>query len=382
MPHENQRPDKDAMLKVEQLAKAYETRNGLVQAVNSISFEVPQGEFFTLLGPSGCGKTTTLRCIAGLEEPDGGRISIDARVVADPGANNFHVPAYERDIGMVFQSYAIWPHMDVFENVAYPLRVRKPRPGKDEIRDRVLDALRLVGMESMADRPATRLSGGQQQRVAFARALVRHPKFLLLDEPLSNLDAKLREQMRFELQELVERVAITTIYVTHDQAEALAMSDTVAVMHDGHIAQSGPPREVYLNPSDEFVASFLGAANIVMAKVAARQGREGRFEIDGGGASLILPLPDGMADGQSVTLVFRPEDTAIVMAPADNALPCTIERLSFQGGLTECHVRVGSTVLRSMLHGTEHVERGAGAWLRVNPKRCLVFPARAKFAIK
>src|SRR5471032_852649 len=235
------------MLKVEGLVKAYATPEGPVQAVKGVSFDVPQGAFFTLLGPSGCGKTTTLRCVAGLEQPSGGTISIAGTVVAD-AARGIHVPAYRRDIGMVFQSYAIWPHMDVFGNVAYPLRVRKPRPPRGEIQERVMEALRLVGMAAMARRSATKLSGGQQQRVAFARALVRHPKLLLLDEPLSNLDAKLREQMRFELQELVARVAITTLYVTHDQSEALAMSDTVAVMSDGIIAQSGRPREVYTKP--------------------------------------------------------------------------------------------------------------------------------------
>ena len=366
------------MLKVEKLFKAYATPNGQVQAVKRISFEVPQGAFFTLLGPSGCGKTTTLRCLAGLEEPDDGRISIGGRVMDDPGANHYHVPPYERDIGMVFQSYAIWPHMDVFENVAYPLRVRRPSLPRDEIRDRVLEALRHVGMEAMADRPATRLSGGQQQRVAFARALVRQPKLLLLDEPLSNLDAKLREQMRFELQELVERVAITTVYVTHDQAEAMAMSDTVAVMQEGRIAQIGPPREVYRQPRNEFIASFLGAANVVKARLLDCEGGIGRFQIDASDASLRLPLPGKLDLNEGVTLVFRPEDTAISLVATDNALPCSIERLSFQGGTTECHVRVGGTVLRSTLHGTDPAERGAAAWLSVNEGQCLVFAANGK----
>jgi iron(III) transport system ATP-binding protein len=206
------------MLKVEGLERAYTTRDGIVHAVRGVSFEVPQGAFFTLLGPSGCGKTTTLRCVAGLEQPNAGRIIMGGTVLADPARNVF-VPAYRRNLGMVFQSYAIWPHMNVLDNVAYPLRVRSPRPGKGKIRERAMDALRLVGMDAIAQRSATKLSGGQQQRVAFARAIVSHPKLLLLDEPLSNLDAKLREQMRFELQELVRRLAITTLYVTHDQSE-------------------------------------------------------------------------------------------------------------------------------------------------------------------
>jgi iron(III) transport system ATP-binding protein len=365
------------MLKVEKLYKTYQTAHGTVEAVKRIDFEVPQGAFFTLLGPSGCGKTTTLRCLAGLEQPDGGRISIDGRVVAEPEKDT-HVPAFQRDIGMVFQSYAIWPHMDVFSNVAYPLTVRRPRVAKTEVKDRVAEALRLVGMESMADRPATRLSGGQQQRVAFARALVRQPKLLLLDEPLSNLDAKLREQMRFELQELVERVAITTIYVTHDQSEALAMSDTVAVMSDGIIVQMGSPRDVYRQPADAFVASFLGAANVMRGKVVERNGSAARVSVAGG--MLDVRLPSGFNGAGDVNLIFRPEDVAFLRAAdgADNTLPGEVDRLSFQGGLVECHVRVGGSVVRAMVRASdpshEGLVRGSRAWLRLDPAQCLVFP--------
>ncbi len=368
------------MLKVERLEKTFETAGGAFHAVKGIDFEVGTGEFYTLLGPSGCGKTTTLRCLAGLEHPDAGRISIGGLVVADPQAG-VYVPAYQRDIGMVFQSYAIWPHMNVFENVAYPLRVRKPRPARAEIRERVMESLRLVGMDSMAERPATQLSGGQQQRVAFARALVRHPKLLLLDEPLSNLDAKLREQMRFELQELVERVAITTIYVTHDQAEALAMSDTVAVMSEGLIVQSGPPRDVYRRPADEFVASFLGAANIVTARVIERSGAgHATVALDGAAGRLRLALPDSLAADDTISLVFRPEDIALLPGgnAEDNLLEGELERLSFQGGLMECHVRVGKSILRSLVRAGDELERGAPAWVRIDTDRCLVFPARKR----
>ena len=208
------------MLTVRGLTKTYATADGSFQALKGIDFDIPAGGFYTLLGESGCGKSTTLRCVAGLEEPDGGSIAIGGEVVTDT-ARGIQVPAFERDIGLVFQSYAIWPHMDVFANVAYPLKVQRPRLAAAEIKARVMDALRLVGMEDFAGRQATKLSGGQQQRVAFARALVRRPKLLLLDEPLSNLDAKLREQMRFELQELISRTGVTTLYVTHDQSEAL-----------------------------------------------------------------------------------------------------------------------------------------------------------------
>jgi iron(III) transport system ATP-binding protein len=342
----------------------------VVEAVKRIDFEVPKGAFFTLLGPSGCGKTTTLRCLAGLEQPDGGRIVIDGVTVAEP-AKGTHVPAFQRDIGMVFQSYAIWPHMDVFANVAYPLRVRKPRVPKADVHGRVMEALRLVGMESMADRPATRLSGGQQQRVAFARALVRQPKLLLLDEPLSNLDAKLREQMRFELQELVERVAITTIYVTHDQSEALAMSDTVAVMSDGIIVQQDSPRTVYREPANAFVAAFLGAANVMSGRVVER----GRVAVEG--AVLSVATPASLNGAEAVSVIFRPEDVMFLRAAngEDNLLEGAVDRLSFQGGVVECHLRVGTSVVRATLRAAEveGIERGTRAWIRVRPERCLVF---------
>ena len=224
------------MLKVEQLTKFYATPQGRLHAVKRISFEVPQGAFFTLLGPSGCGKTTTLRCLAGLEEPDDGRISIGGKVMADPGANHYHVPPYRRDIGMVFQSYAIWPHMDVFENVAYPLRVRKPRPPRDEIRERVLHALRQVGMEEMADRPATRLSGGQQQRVAFARALVREPKLLLLDEITEGLAPVIVQRLGQIVTALREK-GFTVVLVEQNFRFAAPLADRHYVVERGQVVK-------------------------------------------------------------------------------------------------------------------------------------------------
>jgi iron(III) transport system ATP-binding protein len=216
------------MIKVTNLAKHFSgEKDSIVAAVNDISFDVPEGRFFTLLGPSGCGKTTTLRCIAGLERPDGGIIFIGDRVVSSV-LDRIFVQPHGRDIGMVFQSYAIWPHMTVFENVAFPLRVGKTKFTEQQVRNKVRQALATVQLEELENRPAPRLSGGQQQRLALARALVREPKVLLLDEPLSNLDAKLREQMRVELRELQRRLGITTVYVTHDQSEALAMSNLIA----------------------------------------------------------------------------------------------------------------------------------------------------------
>src|SRR5712692_7920598 len=252
------------MLQVRDLRKTYDAGRGRVQAVQDVTFTVEDGRFYTLLGPSGCGKTTTLRCIAGLERPEGGEIAVAGVVVSN---DRTFVSPHARGIGMVFQSYAIWPHMNVFENVAYPLRVAKPRPSKAETLRAVGEALSLVGLEGLEERPAPQLSGGQQQRLALARALVRRPKLLLLDEPLSNLDAKLRERMRIELRQLQRRLRITTVYVTHDQLEALFLSHRVAVMHDGRIAQEGTPREIYQGPATGFAADFVGNATFLAGEV-------------------------------------------------------------------------------------------------------------------
>ncbi|HWB48465.1 MAG TPA: ABC transporter ATP-binding protein [Stellaceae bacterium] len=240
-------------------------RYGDVVAVGGVSLTVAQGEHVTLLGPSGCGKTTTLRAIAGLEEPSGGTIRIDGTAVYS-AAERRNVPAEKRGVSMVFQSYAVWPHMSVFDNVAYGLRVRKlPRP---EIARAVERALDLVQMRNFADRSAALLSGGQQQRVALARAIAFSPNVLLFDEPLSNLDAKLRAEMRVELRELQRRLGVTSVYVTHDQEEALAISDRVVVMNVGGIEQIGSPEDIYNRPRTRFVADFVGSANLIAGRVA------------------------------------------------------------------------------------------------------------------
>jgi iron(III) transport system ATP-binding protein len=365
------------MLSIKGLTKTYETPEGPAHAVKGIDFTVKEGDFYTLLGPSGCGKTTTLRCIAGLERPDGGEISIDGEVVANPGENKFS-PTHHRNIGMVFQSYAIWPHLNVFSNVAYPLQVQKPRPSKAEINDQVMDALTQVGMEDFAKRPATKISGGQQQRVALARALVRHPKLLLLDEPLSNLDAKLREQMRVELEEMVARIAITTLYVTHDQSEALSMSDRVAVMSDGLIVQEDAPRDVYSRPTDEFVASFLGTANFIKGQVLRlTENGLGLVQIDEGKGDLSIPLPKGMAEGEHLEVVVRPEDIHASEAPPEgehNILEGTIDLMNFQGRYSECFVYSGGLRLRCIVHQSMKANRGDKIWLTVDPQHCVVFP--------
>src|SRR3982751_6291243 len=264
------------MLEVRNLIKSFDGSRGSdtrVFAVNDVSFDVEDGELFTLLGPSGCGKTTTLRCIAGLEMPDQGEIAIDGRTLFS-SERHVRVPANERGLGMVFQSYAIWPHMNVFKNVAFPLQVlpRKQRPGKRDRTERVERALKVVQLDHLAGRQATDLSGGQQQRLALARALVLEPPLLLLDEPLSNLDAKLREEMRFELKRLQRELGITGIYVTHDQVEALAMSNRVAVMRDGQIQQIDAPRVIYEQPASRFVADFIGTSNFIDGTIESREG--------------------------------------------------------------------------------------------------------------
>jgi iron(III) transport system ATP-binding protein len=310
------------MLTVENLTKIYHRGEQAGGGIRDASFSLQPGAFFTLLGPSGCGKTTTLRCIAGLERPDDGVIRLADRVVFDV-RQRVHVAMNERGIGMVFQSYAIWPHMTVFENVAFPLKARGGSLGRDEIRRRVEDSLRRVNLAGYGERNATMLSGGEQQRVAFARAIVGEPKLLLLDEPLSNLDAGLREEMRTELLRLQRTIGITTVYVTHDQTEALTLSDRIAVVDRGRILQVGPPTEIYLRPQSEFVARFVGSTNMLYGKVAgaasSQPGQQGgvlRIEV-GLDKALGCIAPAGIGSGGEAAVSVRPE--AIDIAPIADA---------------------------------------------------------------
>jgi iron(III) transport system ATP-binding protein len=286
-------------------------RFGPVTAVDKVNLSVEPGEFVTLLGPSGCGKTTTLRMVAGLDHNDGGRISIGGRVVSDAQCRVF-VPPDRRQLGMVFQSYAIWPHMTVFDNVAYPLRIRR-RPAA-EIKTKVAAALQLVEMEKYADRPSPLLSGGQQQRVAIARSLVFEPEVLLLDEPLSNLDAKLRMQMGEEFRALQKRLGITSLYVTHDQEEAMALSDRIVVMQSGHVLQIGTPEEIYQRPASRDVAAFFGSPNLLEGMVmSCRRGDNGLFHLAAAGPGWKGACFAGtdFQEGERVLMMVRPENLTL-----------------------------------------------------------------------
>lgn len=364
------------MLTVRDLCKTYRGAAGVVTAVRGVSFTIERGQSFTLLGPSGCGKTTTLRCIAGLERADAGEIWIDGQLVND-AERGIHVPPYKRPLGMVFQSYAIWPHMTVYENVAYPLRVGKPRPREREVDARVMETLRLVKMEALAHRPAPQLSGGQQQRVALARALVPRPTLLLLDEPLSNLDAKLREQMRDELSTLVRNLGLATLYVTHDQSEALAMSQRIAVMDRGLVVQEGTPEEIYARPGHPFVAEFVGTANFFEGALTSPL-VDGAAVVGTKGAPLECRWPgdpERVAAGMRVTVVVRPEDIEISrQAPAagTNVSEATVEHVTYLGNALECRaISVwGPVCVRT--HPAPKFRPGELVFVRIPPESCRV----------
>ncbi|KWX66607.1 ABC transporter ATP-binding protein [Mycobacterium sp. NAZ190054] len=327
------------MIRVDTLRKRFPDQNTIVRAVDDISFEVEQGALYALLGPSGCGKTTTLRCVAGLERPDSGTIVLGDTVVNGPSK---FLPTHERDLGMVFQSYAIWPHMTVFENAAFPLRVAGKRVNKAKVDEAVSEALMLVGLTGKENRMATQLSGGQQQRLSLARALVRRPTVLLLDEPLSNLDAKLREHMRQEIRQLQQRLKITTLFVTHDQVEALAMADRVAVLRDGRIEQEATPKEIYNEPNSDFVAGFVGATNLIKGTVLEWSTDTTLLETKFGQLAAVSGI-DRLQEGAEVTVAVRPEDLRLVEDSPENrgvpnAWPVEVMFASFTGAITEFKV--------------------------------------------
>jgi len=365
------------VISVKDLVKTFPGARGEVRALGGVSFEVGKGELFTLLGPSGCGKTTTLRCIAGLERPLSGEIRINDRVVFN-AADRVFIPPEQRHIGMVFQSYAIWPHMTVYQNVAYPLA---SDVGRKEIDKRVAGILGRLGLSTLVDRLAPNLSGGQQQRVALARALVAQPEMLLLDEPLSNLDAKLREQMRFELKTLQESFKITTVYVTHDQEEALALSDRIGLMHEGTLLEVGSPAELYLHPAHRITADFLGTSNFIPAQV------EGVGKQPGDEMLVSTPLGSFVAQcaaewrvGVPAELFFRPEYVDLLDG-TDGAIngpnrgSGIVQRVTFLGNSADVIVRCGELALRVRAHPTRTPAVGKKVCFHVAPSSCIVFPA-------
>jgi len=342
-----------------------------VVAVDNIDFTIQPGELVTLLGPSGCGKTTTLRAIAGLEDPSAGSIRLGTEIVYS-SAQRRNIPSEKRGLSMVFQSYAIWPHMTVSENVAYGLNVRKlPRAEVDQNVRRVLD---LVQMTAYADRPASKLSGGQQQRIAVARAIAFSPTVLLFDEPLSNLDAKLRTEMRVELRELQRRLDITSVYVTHDQEEALAISDRVIVMNHGRIEQIGSPETIYNRPQSMFVADFVGAANLIKGRVIATHDGMTDFETVGG---LTLHAA-GLANGDETILALRSAYITLQrQADADaNVASGTIHRRMFHGDFIQYVVDWPAGQLIVRRPPTEMIEEGANVTIAFAPDHCILLAER------
>jgi ABC-type Fe3+/spermidine/putrescine transport system ATPase subunit len=365
------------MLRIEGLQKRF----GDVAAVDGLDLEIHEGEFFTLLGPSGCGKTTTLRCIAGLEKPDGGAIRLNDRCLVSMEEGIF-VPPERREMGMVFQSYALWPHMSVFDNVAYPLRLR--RISRTEVRERVMEALRLVGLEAYADRQAPQLSGGQQQRVALARALVFSPQVLLLDEPLSNLDAMLRDEMRRELKELQERVSVTMIYVTHDQAEALSLSSRIAIMNRGHLDQVGTPHDVYARPATAFSQNFLGRTLSVPGTVVAVEDARLQVVIDGAHESPLQVRSDTVSGwrppfhaGDSVSITIRPEQARVSLDRPNtraNVVASRIRSALFVGDRYEYLLELGAATPVLPLPSNQELREGDTLYLELPEAAITVWP--------
>jgi ABC-type Fe3+/spermidine/putrescine transport system ATPase subunit len=368
-----------AVLRLDGVSKSF----GRVRAVDDLSLEVRRGEILTLLGPSGCGKTTTLRMIIGLERCDSGEIVFGERVVDSPRRRAF-VPTHKRSMGMVFQSYAIWPHLTVFENVAYPLRVRRVKGSV--VRERVTHALQLVGLEGLEERPATMLSGGQQQRVAVARALVFEPDILLMDEPFSNLDAKLREQMRAELKVLQRRLGFTVLFVTHDQIEAMSLSDRVVVMHQGRVEQVGSPQELYRNPITPNVRDFLGRTILLAGDVAALDADDSATVTLHGAWPNVRGRAEaetGLAAGAACWTAIRPEQIDVSDTPpaagdgarGGNTLPATIEALLFIGDRYEAQVRLpwGESVL-VYLPPSDRWQEGRMVFLTLPPGEVRIWP--------
>jgi iron(III) transport system ATP-binding protein len=368
------------VLSVRSLFTEYPGERGtVVRAAQDVSFEVPEGKLFTLLGPSGCGKTTTLRSIAGLERPSAGEIEVAGKVIYSSARKIFVAPN-KRNFGMVFQSYAIWPHMNVFQNAAFPLQVRKLR--RKEIEERVMRVLQAVALDHLVDREATKLSGGQQQRLALARALVMEPQLLLLDEPLSNLDAKLRDRMRSELKRLQRELGLTTVYVTHDQSEALALSHEIAVMNDGRVVQVGTPRQIYEQPCNQFVADFVGTTNFIGGTVTAVDDHNGRCLVGSAMGPLRAQASQGVSKDSPVTVSVRPEDVELSEQPpsatdGDNVCKAVVTAKDFLGEHLDFRVKVGEVVLLARAHPSLRTPVGDPIYLRMKADKCVAIPPPA-----
>ncbi len=357
-----------AFIEIKNLLKRFKK----VVAVNHIHLEVKQGEMLTLLGPSGCGKTTTLRCIAGLETPDEGDIVIDGKPMLSEG----FIHSSKRGIGMVFQNYAVWPHMRVFNNVAYGLKLQKIH--KKSIQERVLEVLELVGMKGLEDRYPSQLSGGEQQRVALARALVRNPKVLLLDEPLSNLDAKLRESMRFEIKSLVKRMGITSVYVTHDQAEAMVISDRIAVMESGNIVQVGTAQEIYKKPANKFVADFIGTMNFISGEIVQAPRDTDAVCVRTEFAEKVLCTTDSVMEatpGKKVYISIRPEDVEVFTEQPqarENLFKGIIAHKAYLGNFLYFFVDVNGTRIQAQVQHNLPQDEGQEVHLFLDPQKCMI----------
>ena len=357
-------------IRIRDLDKYYFSEGKKIPALSNVQLTIPANRIFTLLGPSGCGKTTLLRCIVGLETPDSGEITIGDTIVWSKEKNTF-VPPEKRGLSMVFQTYAIWPHMTVFDNVAYPLQVRKEP--KEEIKRKVEKTLRFVQLEGFENRPATKLSGGQQQRVALARALAPEPKVILFDEPLSNLDAKLREETRKELRGFLTKLKITAVYVTHDRIEALSLSDDIAVMRAGQIVEIGTPKSIYFDSEQQFVADFIGRANLIPGKVASA--KSGSAAIDTAMGPMACHKRIESSPGKEVTVCVRPEFIQVVRGQGEkgpNHFTGKVESLVFVGDAYEGEIRVGETRLITRIEPTANVKEGDDIFLHIDPGQCSV----------
>jgi len=344
-------------------------------AIDGVSFAVPAGEIVVLLGPSGCGKTTTLRCVAGLEHPTGGEISIAGKVVSSP-ERGILVPPRSRELGMVFQSYAVWPHMTVRQNVVYPLKHRKI--SRADARRKVDETLQLVGLSEYAERPVVALSGGQMQRVALARSMVYRPQLLLLDEPLSNLDAKLRLRLRDDLRVILKQTGMTALYVTHDQAEAVVLGDRIGVMRDGKLLQLATPDEIYNRPADLFVANFTGASSLIAGRVLERNGEFGIVEA--GGHRLTAMMPSNVESGEAVKIAVRPENVRLGKhgeTEPGNRFTARVAGQRYQGTQTIYELAVLGGRLEALELGTS-MRHAVGSEVEVvlPPAMCWAYPAR------